>query len=130
VSGTAIKERFERFLRAKGWPFVAVDEAARALFGGVRPPRMFDFLVHAPDGPNLLCLLQPRPRATEADRKCLTEWRRIFGDGFDGCIVWTRRDQFRAATVTELDRGAAIKDAAPIEELVDETEALKLWGAA
>jgi len=130
VSGTAIKERFERFLRAKGWPFVAVDEAARALFGGVRPPRMFDFLVHAPDGPKLLCLLQRRPRATEADRKCLTEWRRIFGDGFIGCIVWTRRDKFLAATLTEIDRGAAIKDGAPIEELVDETEALKLWSAS
>src|SRR6185437_9420167 len=44
---------FEAFLRDKGIPCVAVDEAKRALFANAKL-KSFDFVVYSKNGPNLL----------------------------------------------------------------------------
>ena len=44
---------FEDYLRAKGWPYIAVDEAKKAIFAG-GAIKSFDFLVYSASGPNLL----------------------------------------------------------------------------
>jgi len=44
---------FEAFLRDKGIPYVAVDEAKKALFANAKL-KSFDFVVYSRNGPNLL----------------------------------------------------------------------------
>ena len=44
---------FEDYLRTAGVPYVAVDEAKKALFAGVRL-KSFDFVVYSASGANLL----------------------------------------------------------------------------
>jgi len=44
---------FEGFLRDRGIPCVAVDEAKKALFANARL-KSFDFVVYSKNGPNLL----------------------------------------------------------------------------
>ena len=44
---------FEAFLRDRGIPYVAVDEAKKALFADARL-KSFDFVVYSKNGPNLL----------------------------------------------------------------------------
>ena len=44
---------FEAFLREKGIPYVAVDEAKKALFANAKL-KSFDFVVYSKNGPNLL----------------------------------------------------------------------------
>ena len=44
---------FEAFLRGKGIPYVAVDEAKKALFADAKL-KSFDFVVYSKTGPNLL----------------------------------------------------------------------------
>src|SRR6476661_1686626 len=44
---------FEAFLRDRGIPCVAVDEAKKALFANARL-KSFDFVVYSKSGPNLL----------------------------------------------------------------------------
>ena len=53
------EQAFEHYLRANGIPYVAVDEAKRALQGradqpGTRKLKSFDFVVYSEAGPNLL----------------------------------------------------------------------------
>src|SRR5438067_1897458 len=44
---------FEAYLRQRGIPYVAVDEAKRALFANAKL-KGFDFVVYSKNGPNLL----------------------------------------------------------------------------
>src|SRR2546423_987338 len=44
---------FEAFLRERGIPYVAVDEAKKALFANAKL-KSFDFVVYSKNGPNLL----------------------------------------------------------------------------
>ena len=44
---------FEGYLRHRGMPYVAVDEAKRALFATAKL-KSFDFVVYSKTGPNLL----------------------------------------------------------------------------
>ena len=44
---------FEDYLRKKGLPYIAVDEAKKALFAGAKL-KSFDFVVYNKKGPNLL----------------------------------------------------------------------------
>ena len=44
---------FEAYLRSKGIPYVAVDEAKKALFANAKL-KSFDFVVYSKNGPNLL----------------------------------------------------------------------------
>lgn len=90
---------FEAFLRDRGIPYVAVDEAKKALFANARL-KSFDFVVYSKKGPNLLVDVKGRTcrnrsdRAgfetwtTEQDVKDLMEWEQVFGDGFKAVFIF------------------------------------------
>jgi len=95
---------FEHYLRAKAIPYVAVDEAKRALAGpdGLHVPqslKSFDFVVYSQSGPNLLVDVKGRKHSgrssrsfdnwvTEADIECMTRWEQIFGQDFQGTFAF------------------------------------------
>lgn len=93
---------FEAFLRGRGIPYVAVDEAKRALFANAKL-KSFDFVVYPPDKPRLLVDVKGRSlrnRAkrsgfetwtTEGDVRDLLQWEQVFGEGFCavlGFVYW------------------------------------------
>jgi len=91
---------FEDFLRKKGLPYIAVDEAKKALFAGAKL-KSFDFVVYRPEGKNLLVdvkgrKLKPSPSgaaslqnwATREDIDDLRQWQEIFGDGFSAIFLF------------------------------------------
>ena len=96
---------FEDYLRSKGWPYVAVDEAKKAIFAG-SAVKSFDFLIYSQAGPNLLADVKGRKfpdsvpgrkrgasRAwenwiTRGDVEGLQEWEKVFGNGFAGTLVF------------------------------------------
>ena len=96
---------FEDYLRARGWPYVAVDEAKKAIFGAASI-KSFDFLVYSESGPNLLVDVKgrkfpapARPAAkgstkrwenwiTQEDASGLTEWQKVFGGDFATVLVF------------------------------------------
>ena len=93
---------FEAFLREKGIPCVAVDEAKKALFANAKL-KSFDFVVYSKNGPNLLIDVkgrQARSRgspgsrgsfetwATEQDVNDLMQWEQVFGDGYKAVLTF------------------------------------------
>ncbi|HEX8341591.1 MAG TPA: HYExAFE family protein [Tepidisphaeraceae bacterium] len=92
---------FEGFLRDRGVPYVAVDEAKRALFSTAKL-KSFDFVVYSKTGPNLLVDVkgrQARQKATasrrnfetwttERDVDDLLQWQQVFGDGFTAVLAF------------------------------------------
>ncbi len=96
---------FEDYLRAKGWPYVAVDEAKRAIIGNVGV-KSFDFLVYSQSGPNLLVDVKGRKFPdrvtgkkrgslrgwenwiTQDDVEGLRQWQDVFGEGFASTLVF------------------------------------------
>jgi hypothetical protein len=96
---------FEDFLRARGWPYVAVDETKKVIFADASL-KSFDFLVYSNSGPNLLVDVKGRkfpdlrrtgrkrgPRAfenwiTRDDVEGLCQWQRVFGEGFRAALVF------------------------------------------
>jgi hypothetical protein len=82
---------FEDYLRKKGLPYIAVDEAKRALFAGAKL-KSFDFVVYRPEGRNLLVDMKGRKLSgrsgslqnwvTREDIDDLRQWQEIFGEGF------------------------------------------------
>jgi hypothetical protein len=90
---------FEAFLRDRGIPCVAVDEAKKALFANAKL-KSFDFVVYSKNGPNLLIDVkgrQVRDRstrkgfetwATEQDVNDLMQWEQVFGDGFKAMLIF------------------------------------------
>jgi len=96
---------FEDYLRSKALPYVAVDEARRALFAGASI-KSFDFLVYSETGPNLLVDVKGRkfPDSTPArkgrpgrawenwvtrqDIEGLVEWENVFGQDFRAVFVF------------------------------------------
>lgn len=70
--------RFEDLVRGWAIPYVAVNEAKRALFGATRLTT-FDFILYADHGPNLLVDLRNRTPENEAG---LRKWQEVFGDDF------------------------------------------------
>jgi hypothetical protein len=93
---------FEAYLRNKGIPYVAVDEAKKALFANAKL-KSFDFVVYPQKKPRLLIDVKGRSLrnrtkrsgfetwATEADVKDLLQWEQVFGDGFTavfGFVYW------------------------------------------
>ena len=94
---------FEHYLRANGIPYVAVDEAKRAVQGsaGAAPTglKSFDFVVYSESGSNLLIDVKGRKHSgrtgkslqnwvTREDVKALHQWAGIFGDGFEGAFAF------------------------------------------
>ena len=96
---------FEDYLRAKGWPYVAVDDAKRTIFAGASL-KSFDFLVYSSSGANLLVDVKGRKfpdstpgrkrgglRAwenwiTRQDVEGLSEWEKVFGPDFAAVLVF------------------------------------------
>ncbi len=89
---------FEDYLRAAGIPYVAVDEAKKAIFAGVHL-KSFDFVVYSRTGPNLLVDVKGRRFpyrggrrwenwATRDDLDSLARWEEVFGSGFAGLLVF------------------------------------------
>lgn len=95
------EQAFEHYLRANGIPYVAVDEARRALRGRTMPERLksFDFVVYAERGPNLLIDVKGRKHASNTGRALqnwvtrddidgLNQWAAIFGEGFTAAFAF------------------------------------------
>jgi hypothetical protein len=90
---------FEAFLRDRGTPCVAVDEAKRALFANARL-KSFDFVVYSQNGPNLLIDVKGRQAnrrssgrtfetwTTERDVNDLIQWEEIFGGGYKALLAF------------------------------------------
>ncbi len=89
---------FEDYLRSAGTPYVAVDEAKKAIFAGVRL-KSFDFVVYSAAGPNLLVDVKGRKFPYRGGRRwenwtsrddldCLARWEEVFGSGFAGLLVF------------------------------------------
>lgn len=88
---------FEDYLRRKGLPYVAVDEAKKALFAGAKL-KSFDFVVYRPNGANLLVDVKGRKCSggksslqnwvTREDIDDLRQWQDIFGEGFSAVFVF------------------------------------------
>lgn len=92
---------FEDLLRATGTPYVAVDEAKRAIFAGARIGS-FDFLVYRPDGTGLFVDVKGRkfPYITRSGRRYwenwvpredldhMDAWDRVLADKFTGLFVF------------------------------------------
>jgi len=89
---------FEDYLRSAGVPYVAVDEAKKAIFAGVHL-KSFDFVVYSDAGPNLLVDVKGRKFpyrgghrwenwTTRDDLDGLARWEEVFGSGFAGLLVF------------------------------------------
>jgi len=78
----------EQMLRDAGCPYVAVDDAKKAIFAGAKIAS-FDFLIYMPRGDHLLVTVLPksRPMPTASQRDALRQWQRVFGAGFVGAFV-------------------------------------------
>jgi hypothetical protein len=91
---------FEAYLRERGIPYVAVDEAKKAIFANAKL-KSFDFVVYSKNGPNLLVDVKGRQMrdsaksrrgneswTTERDITDLMEWERVFGEGFKAILTF------------------------------------------
>src|SRR5436190_7819513 len=89
---------FEAFLRQRGLPYVAVDEAKKALFSSAKL-KCFDFVVYSKSGPNLLIDVKGRQRqgpsagslqtwTTQQDVDDLQQWEQVFGEGFKAVLAF------------------------------------------
>jgi hypothetical protein len=97
----ALTPRLETCLRDKGWPYVAVTEARKAIFGG-SGIGTFDYLIYSSTGPNLLVLVVTRrPTAEQAEQ--MTEWEKIFGKDFEAAFVFQAAGQWRLVTMKDLE---------------------------
>jgi len=91
---------FEAYLRNRQVPYVAVDEAKRALFADAKL-KSFDFVVYSKAGPNLLVDVKGRSAraggsrktlecwATQRDVDDLLHWQQVFGAGFSAVLGFT-----------------------------------------
>ncbi|MEK6237757.1 MAG: HYExAFE family protein [Planctomycetales bacterium] len=90
---------FEQFLRDRGTPYVAVDEAKRSLTADASL-KSLDFIVSPPRGIKLLVDVKGRkfPSGTRKqywknwaardDLRSMNEWETLFGDAFAGVLVF------------------------------------------
>lgn len=95
---------FESYLQAKGWPYVAVDDAKKAVFGAASL-KSFDFVVYSQSGPNLLVEVKGRKFpgrrtgrktasrtwenwVTRDDVDSMRRWEEVFGGEFLGMLVF------------------------------------------
>jgi len=90
---------FEAYLREKGIPYVAVDEAKKALFSNAKL-KSFDFVVYSKSGPNLLVDVKGRQMRNgkssrsyenwteQRDVDDLLQWQQVFGEGFTAMFMF------------------------------------------
>ena len=95
---------FEDYLRAQQVPYVAVDEAKKAIFRDARL-KSFDFIAYAAAGDNCLIDIKGRRWATRKgnrkptwenwvtsdDLDGLSQWQEVFGAGFRALLVFAYR---------------------------------------
>jgi len=112
---------FEAFLRERGIPCVAVDEAKKALFANAKL-KSFDFVVYSKTGPNLLIDVKGGRRKGnpaeavrnldhEQDVADLTQWEQVFGEGYKAIltfIYWIEAPSRRSPDVRA--QGALVLD--------------------
>jgi hypothetical protein len=92
---------FEEFLRGRGTPYVAVDEARRSLLADGASIKSLDFIVSATGEANWLVDVKGRrfPSgdvqkqywknwSTRDDLQSLARWEELFGGGFRGLLVF------------------------------------------
>jgi len=92
---------FEEYLRRRGIPYVAVDEAKRSLLGNGASIKSLDFIVSSPGETTWLVDVKGRrfPSgeeqkqywknwSTRDDVESLTQWEELFGPGFCGLFVF------------------------------------------
>lgn len=79
------KDGFEHYLRSLGLPYVAVDEAKKAIFAASSLDA-FHFLVYRDDGPNHLILVVRR-MPTAKQEALLSEWQKVFGADFVSIFI-------------------------------------------
>ena len=91
-------QAFEHYLRSKRIPYVAVDEAKRALHGHSNL-KNFDFVVYGQQGCNLLVDVKGRKHTgktrkqfdnwvSEDDISDLLQWEALFGNDFAATLVF------------------------------------------
>ena len=100
--GNHYEAAFEAYLQEKGLSYIAIDETRRALYGE-RSLKNLDFIVHATAASHLLIDVKGRrfpagspikPRAvwecwsTSDDLEALDYWRRLFGPGYQGLLLF------------------------------------------
>lgn len=90
---------FEDYLRRRGIPYVAVDEAKKALFANAKL-KSFDFVVYNQNGRNLLVDVKGRTCRqgvgrrsfqtwiTQRDVEDLMQWEQVFGEGFKALLTF------------------------------------------
>lgn len=98
------EQAFEHYLRSRRIPYVAVDEARKALVPGAPEGphaalKSFDFVLYAPSG-NLLAEVKGRKIApgrgssrlqswvTQDDVDSLLAWESLFGPGFSSAFIF------------------------------------------
>jgi hypothetical protein len=92
---------FEAYLRSRGVPYVAVDEAKRSLLSSGASIKSLDFIVSAPAATTWLVDVKGRRFPSGEDQKqywknwstrddlaSLAQWEQLFGSGFRGLFVF------------------------------------------
>ena len=92
---------FEEYLRSRGVPYVAVDEARRSLMADGQSIKSLDFIVSAPGARTWLVDVKGRrfPSgdeqrqywknwSTRDDLRSLARWETLFGESFRGLFVF------------------------------------------
>jgi hypothetical protein len=114
----ALVSGLETHLREKGWPYVAVDEAKKAIFSGSNIAS-FDFLVYSTTGPNLLVLIITR-RPTAAQVQQMTEWEKVFGKDFTAAFTFQAADQWRTLSLKDLANPDPLATAGSLDEYLNQ----------
>lgn len=98
---THYETAFEAYLQARGVPYVAVDQAKKAVFAGASI-KSFDFLVYPAGARRLLVDVKGRRLSgrlfqkgrlgqswtTDDDIEGLTQWEAVFGPDYVGAFVF------------------------------------------
>jgi hypothetical protein len=110
----ALMPALEKHLREKGWPYVAVDEAKKAIFNGSNIDA-FDYLLYSSSGANLLVVIVTR-RPTPAQVQQMTEWEKVFGKDFRAAFTFRVGEEWRTLSLTDLENKNPLALAKPLAE--------------
>ena len=92
---------FEAWLNLLRLPYIAVDEAKRAIFAG-NAVEGFDFLLYSGNGPNLLVSLDAAP--DEGQLAKMDEWERVLGPDFVAVFAWATGEDWLGITRADFSR--------------------------
>jgi hypothetical protein len=114
----ALVSGLEAHLREKGWPYVAVDEAKKAIFSGSNIAS-FDFLVYSTTGPNLLVLIVTR-RPTPAQVEQMRQWETTFGKDFLTAFTFQAAGDWRTLSLKDLATPAPLAAVGALDEYLNQ----------